>query len=93
MNVEALGSIREGARLQGMLPHLEEYIDRQKNRLVNEVSQKLADGKLTPETAMYAWMEYVSLNRMLRSMASKIRVGVSAGEQYAKALEIGETNG
>jgi hypothetical protein len=76
-----------------MLPHLEEYIDRQKNRLVNEVSQKLADGKLTPETAMYAWMEYVSLNRMLRSMASKIRVGVSAGEQYAKALEIGETNG
>lgn len=93
MNKNELSHIREGARLQGMLPHLEEFVERQKNRLVNEVTQKLQDGKLTPETAMYAWMEFVSLNRMLKSMASKIRIGISAGEQYAEALKLGETNG
>lgn len=93
MTPKELADIRQGAVLSNVLPQVELYAEGQKQRIVNEVKQRLADGQLTPDLAMYSWMEYISLDKMLRSLSAKVKLGVSAAEQNAEAMKIGATNG
>lgn len=88
-----LGKLRDGARLGGLLPDMEAYVKGQETKLINEVQRKLQDGELTPDLALYAWMELVSMRKMLKSLSTKVSIGISAAERSTQFLQIGATNG
>lgn len=85
---EELVQVRDGARISGMLPYLEDYVERQIHIVEMRVFDQSDKGTLTPDGAVSAWMEVKALRRMVRSMKQKGRVGVSIGERVMpKTLE------
>lgn len=75
-----LQKISEGARLQGFEPYLKDYVEKMERTLVNKVFRALEEKTLTPEVALYAWMELLSYRRLLRKFQQQVQIGIAVGE-------------
>lgn len=85
-SVEQLTQIKRGIALQNLLPGLEEEVDRQEQAVINTAIAKLDKGELTPDQAMYLWMEIKTLRQLLRRVNQKVKVGQGAGQAMPKAM-------
>lgn len=88
MNTEDLAVMRTGAEIAGMLPAIKADAEAAQKAIVNSVMSKLHEGGLDPDFAQQKWIEYVAYSRMLQRFESKVRLGVTVGEQNAVSLEI-----
>jgi len=82
-----MGKMVDGARLANMLPYLEAEIQRMITTLENRVFQALELKELTPEQALYAWMEKASYRHLLKRLTTRVRIGQTAGERIAPHME------
>lgn len=85
-SVEQLTQIKRGIVLQNLLPGLEEEVDRQEQGIIVKAIAMLDKGELTPEQAMYLWMEIKTLRQLLRRVNNKVKVGQAAGQAMPKAM-------
>lgn len=74
----------EGARLSGFAPYLESYIAKAKDRIEAKALKLLEAGTLTPELALYAWMEVSIYRKVLMQFQQRVRLGISAGTNAAE---------
>lgn len=81
-----LASMVTGARLSGMMPYLEEQLEKQIDGCIARMDRLLTDGKLTPELAQMAWIELLSYRRLNRNLKQKVLIGVSAAERQQTVL-------
>lgn len=86
MNVEELALVRTGAELSQMLPAIRADAEAAQKAIVNSVLAKLVDGGLDPDFAQQKWIEYAAYSRMLQRFESKVRLGVSVGEENTALL-------
>lgn len=86
LTVVDAGTIAEGARLSGMLPYLEQYIDKLERTLENKVFARLDKGELTPEEAMFAWQEKLILRRLVRHFTQQTRIGLAVADEHIEEL-------
>lgn len=86
----ALGQIADGARLQGLLPYLEQYINKLQDQLDQRVFALVRQGKLSGEVAQMAWQQKLAYNMILKHFQQQIRIGVSAATKVESALRISE---
>lgn len=89
IDARELGIISDGARLQGFLPYLEDAVKQMEAGLEGRIFQLLDKGELTPDLALYAWMEKLAYRRLLRKFDQKVRSGQHLGQKFEKALEAG----
>ena len=85
--VEDLSAIREGAALSGVLPYLEEALNSMEDQLEGRVFASLNEGTLTPELALYAWMEKQSYRRLMRRFNQKVQIGLSVSQENQEELD------
>ena len=78
-----LGVIRDGARLAGFLPYLQDELIKMEEAAVVRIDQLMTQGKLTPELSQMAWIELLSYRRLRRRLEQRVRIGVSVGERNA----------
>lgn len=81
-----MAALVDGARLAGVLPYVEEQLDKQIEACITRMDRMLSEGKLTPELAQMAWIELLSYRRLTRRLTQKVRIGVAAGERQAAVL-------
>lgn len=81
-----LASMMDGARLAGVLPYVEEQLDKQIEACIVRMDRMLTEGKLTPELAQMAWIELLSYRRITRRLSQKVRIGVAAGSRQSAVL-------
>lgn len=86
MTPKDLGLIREGVRLQGFLPYLEDAVSKMEGQLEGRVFRLLDEGKLTPELALMAWMEKLAYRRLIRKFDQQVRIGQAVGAASAPEL-------
>lgn len=80
------GTIAEAARLSGMLPYLEQYIDKLEHTLETKIYQKLDKGELTPDQALFAWQEKLILRRLIRHFTHQTRIGQTIASEHIEEL-------
>lgn len=93
MRPEDIYAIQEGARLANFLPYLRDFVEKQVTQVENRVMAALETGKLTPEAALYCWMEVRSYRKLLRGMDQRVQVGSEIGKMNAKEFELNMTGG
>lgn len=81
------------AALAQFRPYLEDYVSKMETSLEVKVFKALEDKTLTPELALYAWMEKLSYRRLLRKYNSDVNIGQSAAKRAAKAMNLENGNG
>lgn len=72
--IAALEMASSRAAVNGYLPYVRAEIDQMRSALLNKTQADLAAGKLTPETALYAWQEYFTLQRILHRLEQKAKI-------------------
>lgn len=86
-----MGRMADGAAIANMLPYLEHELSRMGDALETRVFQALDARELTPEQALYAWMEKQSYRRLLKRLTTMVKIGETAGYRVSPHLE-GNTN-
>lgn len=84
---EELQAAQMQSRLVGFLPHVQDEVEKELNVLVNKTLTALNAGTLTPELALYAWMEYRANLQMLKRFQTKLQLGEAAGSRIASSLD------
>lgn len=79
--------IAEGARLAGVLPYLEEELDKIERRLDMRIYAQLDKDELSPDQALLAWQEKHILKRIRNSFVTKVKMGTSVAERNATSFE------
>lgn len=80
INLALVGKGRVSAEL---LPLVEEVVAGMERSLENRIFQGLAAGTLTPEVALYAWIEKSTYKTLLKRLTTHILVGQSAAQAVA----------
>lgn len=95
MKAEALGKITDGAVLQNARPYMEPLIQKRTQHAILEAMRLIQKHELTPEIAQMLWLKVWATEQLRRDVDTHIRVGQSAGETNAGAMELtkGDTNG
>lgn len=79
--------IKEAAKLSGFLPDLQTYVDKMERALDNRIFTALDDKTLTPEQALYAWMEKKTYRQLLKRVEQQVKIGVTVGERRSVELQ------
>lgn len=87
MQPDELTTVAEQARLATMLPYLREETERALATLVNKTLKALDANTLTPELALYAWMEYRAQYMLLRKVETRVDIGRTTAERLAPKLD------
>lgn len=80
-------TIVEGARLAGILPYLNEALNKLESVVDTKMYTLMNKNELTPEVALYAWQEKHVLHKLRKSFNSKVRLGEAVAERNATDLE------
>lgn len=88
MKVEDLAAIRQGAKMQEMLPYVQDVVSKQERAIDNRVLMRYEAGELTPQAALEAWVEKIALRKVLRAFDFTIKMGQGAGVQAQSALDL-----
>lgn len=83
MQADDIQKFSEGAKLAGFLPYLESYTDKMEKALRVKVFAALDKKELTPDVALYAWMELQTIYRLKSHFNQHVRIGQAAGERAA----------
>lgn len=84
---EDLSKLADGARMAGALPYIRHEVDRMENALIRRVMASLDDGALTPDAALYAWMELAAYRRLEKRLTTITAVGQTAAERVKPAMD------
>jgi hypothetical protein len=87
MRPEEAAAFADQSFIASAQPHIQADVAKQLNALVNKTMMSLDQGKLTPELALYAWMEYRATMIVAKRFATRARVGASVGAQFANELD------
>lgn len=87
MKEDELASISTGVKLQGMLPYLSAELEAYKSSIENKVLMEIEKGTLTPDKALFYWMQLVAQKRLLQRLQMKITVGQYIGEKNSSVLD------
>lgn len=82
-----LGKAMDGAAIANSLPYIADAIKRMESTLDSRVFQEIQDGTLTPDKALYAWLEKVAYRRLIKRLTQYVKVGIAAGERAVPHLE------
>jgi hypothetical protein len=81
-------SALDGQRWAGVMPDIASEVARAKAQVEQRVYRAINEGTLTPEASHLAWLELHALDKMLKRLSSKVKLGLSMGEKFAE--QIGE---
>ena len=81
--MEEMGSIRDAVRITGALPYIEAAIAQAESALFNRVLGELAQSTLTPDKALYAWMQIRAYRDLYRKLRSGVAEGQSVGHKFS----------
>mgnify|MGYP001613944545 CR=1 FL=1 len=87
LSFNELVQIKEAAKLVGFLPDLQAYVDKMERALDNRIFTALDDKTLTPEQALYAWMEKKTYRQLLKRVEQQVKIGVTVGERRSMELQ------
>lgn len=87
MKQEDLAAIQDGARLAGVLPYLQAEAATIKKGIENQVYAALREGTLTPDKAMFFWMQHLAARETVQKFEQKVRIGQTIGEVNKDLLE------
>lgn len=83
-----LAKVQDVSVLSNFLPYIHREVDSLIHAVENRVFRELREGTLTPEAAMSAWMEVNALRQLSGRFDTRVRVGVSVGEEVATELQM-----
>jgi hypothetical protein len=89
---DELASIREGVKLDALMPYVADEVSKMERALENRVQSELQAGTLTPEKALQAWIEKLSYRKLLSKFTQKVSIGQSMGQKHQSSLEKGSFN-
>lgn len=81
MKPEDLTKVRDGAIIANFLPYIEKELETIETGIRSKAYIMLGDGSMTPEAAMYFWMELYTVHRLRKRFQQHVKVGQSAGVQ------------
>lgn len=73
-------AVADQAFIVNAIPHITNEINVQIGILVNKTLASLDQSKLTPELALYAWMEMRALSVIPKRLATRAQIGANAGQ-------------
>lgn len=79
MRTEDAALVADQAFIVNALPYLKAEADKQIRELENRTFTALDKGELTPELALYAWMEIRAVRKTLSRFETRARIGASVG--------------
>ena len=80
--MQQLGAVRDTAAMVNYMPYIEHAAQEAEGAIVRRVMQDLGSNELTPEKALYAWMQIKAYRDLKSRMQSGIAKGQSAGENF-----------
>ena len=80
---EEIADYREAARIMGVIPYVEAEFAKVIHSTELEVYRKLDAGSLTPQEAIMAWATKRSIEKVLRNLNTRAKLGttIMAGEK------------
>ena len=84
-----LGKVVDASVIAGFMPYLDPELVKMENALTTRVFRALDDGELTPDAAMYAWMEVRAYRKLKKRLDLQVRVGHTVGERISEHLDGG----
>lgn len=83
-----LGEIRDGARMQQMLPYVKAEVEKSMRAIENTVLSDMQAGRFNAEIAYQRWIEWTANKRLLQRFEQTVRVGQSVGVSAGNALDL-----
>jgi len=76
-----LARISDAARLEGMMPYLEDEVSRMNDALETRIYAKIDHNELSADEALTAWLEKRTYAKLVRRLRSKVKLDFSEDEQ------------
>lgn len=89
MDVKDIAAVRDIAVLDQMYPYVQSTVNEMERALENRIMTELAEGTLTPEKALQAWIEKVSYRKILSRFNTRLRVGQDIAQKNPGILDKG----
>lgn len=87
MKEDELVTITTGVKLQGIMPEIDAELEGYRRAIENRVFMELQKGELTPDKALFYWMQVLAQKRLLQKLTSQISVGQYIGSKNKDALD------
>ena len=79
-----LGQVHDLSHLTHILPVLEQELALRRDRITRRALDMLEKKELTPEVALFFWMEILAVDGLWKSLDTKVRLGQAAGRKLAQ---------